>query len=173
MAENFATNNTTDDAELVIQRTFNAPRELVFKVWTEAEHLVHWWGPKGFTFGVSRLDLRPGGVFHYSMTTPDGHVMWGKFVYQEIAAPEKLVFVNSFSDEEGNTVPNPMAPVWPIEIQNTITFTEQDGKTMIDMRGIPINATEEERQAFKAMHHMVQQGFAGTMGQLEEYLAKL
>lgn len=140
MNEKNTTNNITTNVEesgLVITRTFDAPRDLVFKMWTETEHLKHWWGPKGFTFGISKLDLRPGGVFHYSMTSPDGHEMWGKFVYREIVAPEKIVFINSFSDEEGNTVRAPFSPTWPLEILNTITFAEHEGKTVITMRGNP------------------------------------
>jgi uncharacterized protein YndB with AHSA1/START domain len=94
MTKNNETNNTATNVgerELVITRTFDAPRELVFKAWTDPEHLQHWWGPKGFTFDVAKLDFRPGGIFHYSMRSPDGHVMWGKFVYREIVEPEKIV----------------------------------------------------------------------------------
>src|SRR5665647_1251665 len=95
---------TNQDSELVLTHVFNAPRELVFKAWTDAEHLKHWWGPAGFKISISKFDIRPGGVFHYCMKSDAGDEMWGKFVYHEIVAPEKLVFVNSFSDEEGNTV---------------------------------------------------------------------
>src|SRR5437899_7660320 len=86
--------------ELLVTRTFDAPRELVFKAWTEPERLAQWWGPKGFTMKKVSVDLRPGGVFHYGMTSPDGHEMWGRFVYREITPPERLIFVNSFSDED-------------------------------------------------------------------------
>jgi uncharacterized protein YndB with AHSA1/START domain len=158
--------------ELVITRTFDAPRELVFKAWTESEHLKHWWGPKGFTFGVSKLDLRPGGVFHYSMRSPDGHEMWGKFVYREIVAPEKIVFVNSFSDEEGNTVRAPFSPTWPLEVLNTLTLSENEGKTTLTLRGGPINATEEERKTYEAGFESMKQGFGGTFDQLADYLAR-
>jgi uncharacterized protein YndB with AHSA1/START domain len=175
MAEDNATNDiitNVDEHELVFKRIFDAPRELVFEVWTESEHLKRWWGPKGFTMGVSKLDLRPDGVFHYSMRTPDGHEMWGKFVYREIAPPEKIVFINSFSDEEGKTVRAPFSPTFPLEILNTLTFTEHEGKTTIILRGGPINAIEEELKFFAGMHANMQQGFAGTFDQLEEYLAK-
>jgi uncharacterized protein YndB with AHSA1/START domain len=175
MTEDNATNNITtnvDENELVITRIFDAPRELVFKVWTESEHLKHWWGPKGFTLGVSKLDFRPGGVFHYSMHSPDGHEMWGKFVYREIVAPEKIVFINSFSDAEGNTVRAPFSPTWPLEILNNMTLAEHEGKTTLTLRGGPINATEDEHKTFTGMHEGMQQGFAGTFDQLAEYLAK-
>ncbi|MFD0675270.1 MULTISPECIES: SRPBCC domain-containing protein [unclassified Paenibacillus] len=164
---------TNNDSELVITRIFNAPRELVFKVWTEAEHLKHWWGPTGFSIHVSKFDIRPGGIFHYSMKSSDGHEMWGKFVFHEIISPEKLVFVNSFSDPEGNTVRPPFSETFPIEILNVLTFTENEGQTTLTMHGGPVNATEEELQFFNSMRGSMQQGFAGTFSQLDEYLAKL
>ncbi len=158
--------------ELVITRTFDAPRELVFKTWTEAEHLKHWWGPKGTKIEVAKLDLQPGGVFHYSLSSPEG-VMWGKFIYREIEEPEKLVFVSSFSDEEGNTVRAPFSQIWPLEVLNITTFTEKDGKTTLTMRGGPISATEEEFNFYAQMHDSMQEGFAGTFDQLDDYLAKI
>jgi uncharacterized protein YndB with AHSA1/START domain len=162
----------THGREFSISRTFDAPRELVFKALTESERLVRWWGPKGFTMEISRLDLRPGGVWHYSMKSPEGFVMWGKFVYREIVAPEKLVFVNSFSDEEGNLTRHPLSPTWPIEVLNTLTLTEQDGKTTMTIRGGPINASEEEVRTFEGGFESMQKGFSGTFDQLDEYLAK-
>lgn len=176
MAKNNETNNImveAEESELMITRIFDAPRELVAKVWAESEHLKQWWGPKGFTMNISSLDFRPGGVFHYSQKSPDGHEMWGKFVYHEINLPEKLVFASSFSDEEGNTVRAPFSATWPLEILNTLTFSEHSGKTTLVMRGVPVNTTEEERETFKAMHDGIRQGFAGTFDQLADYLAKL
>lgn len=175
MAEQNATTFTMaeDGSEMVITRSFEAPRELVFKVWTEAEHLAQWWGPKGMSLRVSTLDLRPGGIFHYSMQSPEGHIMWGKFVYREIVAPEKIVFTNSFSDEEGNTIRAPFSESWPLEVLNTLTLTENEGKTTLTLRGGPLHATEEERKAYQAMFESMKQGFGGTFDQLEEYLAKV
>ena len=88
----------------MITREFDAPRALVFKAWTEAERLARWWGPKGFSVEVGSFDLRPGGVFHYSQRAPNGAELWGKFVYHEVVAPERLVFTSSFADPDGNTV---------------------------------------------------------------------
>lgn len=107
--------------ELVITRTFNAPRELVFKAWTEAERVAQWWGPKGMNIKIIHFDLRPGGKFIYSLTAPDGFEMGGLFVYHEIVSPEKMVFVNSFADKDGNIVPAPF-PNWPLEVKNTLTL---------------------------------------------------
>jgi uncharacterized protein YndB with AHSA1/START domain len=160
--------------EFSISRVFDAPRELVWKAYTEADRLAQWWGPKGFTMLVSKLDLRPGGVFHYGMQAPEGSAMgskmWGKFVYREIVAPERLVFVNSFSDEAGGLTRHPLASNWPLEVLNVLTLAEHRGKTTLSMTGIPINASGAEREMFKGSHGSMQQGFAGTLDQLEQYL---
>lgn len=176
MTENNETNSImveADESELLIMHILDVRRELVAKAWTESEHLKKWWGPKGFTMSISGLELRPDGVFHYSQKSPEGHEMWGKFVYHEINLPEELVFTSSFSDEKGNTVRAPFSATWPLEILNTLTFFEHNGKTKLMMRGVPVNATEEEHETFKAMHDGIRQGFAGTFEQLEDYLAKL
>jgi uncharacterized protein YndB with AHSA1/START domain len=157
--------------EFIVTRVFDAPRELVWKACTESERLAQWWGPKGFAISVRKLDLRPGGVFHYSMRTPDGREMWGKFVYREIVKPERIVFVNSFSDEKGGVTRNPWLADWPLEVLNTQTFAEHEGKTTLTLRGGPINASEAERKTFEAGFGSMQKGFAGTFDQLAEYLA--
>src|SRR3954470_21019753 len=99
--------------EFIVTRVFDAPRDLLFRVWTEADHLKHWWGPKGFTVTTCQVDLRPGGVFHYGMRSPQGAEMYGKWVYREVVRPEKLVFVASFSDAAGGITRHPMAPNFP------------------------------------------------------------
>jgi len=158
--------------ELVIAREFEAPRELVWKALTDPEALAQWWGPKGFTWLRGTLDPKPGGVFLYGMRAPGGGPeMWGKFVYAEIVTPEKLVFTNSFSNEKGETVRAPFSEDWPLEVHNTWTLAEHNGKTMLTMRGYPVNATEAERKTFEAGRGSMQQGFAGTFDQLAAYLA--
>ena len=161
----------TNTTEFSTTRVFDAPRQLVFRAFTEPEHLMHWWGPKGFTWISAKLDLRPGGLFHYCMRSPDGHEMWGKFVYREIAPPQRIVFVNSFSDSDANTVRSPFNPNWPLEVLNIVTFAEHEGRTTVTLRGGPINATAAERKAFDTSHHLMEQGFAGTFDQLASYLA--
>lgn len=121
---------------------------------------------------VHTLDFRPGGVFHYSMRSPEGQIMWGKFVYRDMQAPERLVFVSSFSDAEGAITRAPFSPSWPLEIVNTVTLSESEGNTTITLRGGPINATEEERATFWNAQESLQRGFAGTFDQLAAYLAK-
>lgn len=158
--------------EFVITRELDAPRDLVFAAWTEPERLAQWWGPKGFTVKVANVDLRPGGMFHYGMVGPDGSEMWGKFVYREIAPPERITFVVSFSDENAGTTRHPMAPTWPAEMLNVVTFTAHGEKTTITLRSSAYNATDEERATFKAGHASMQGGFTGTFHQLAAYLAK-
>lgn len=166
---------TTGEAEareLVITRVFDAPLDLVWKAHTEAERLGQWWGPKGCTIKVVQLDLRPGGLFHYCMDWPGGQTMWGKFVYHEVVPQERIVFVNSFSDEAGNTTRAPFSGNWPLEVFNVLTFSEADGRTTLILRGKPINASAEECATFNSMHASMQAGFGGTYDQLQAYLAK-
>ena len=134
--------------------------------------MAQWWGPKGCAIAVSKLELRPGGTFLYNMKMPNGTAMWGKFVYREIVAPERLVFVNSFTDDTGKIIRSPFSATWPLEILNTLTLVEGGGKTTLDLRGGPINATEEERKTFEEFFGSMEQGFGGTFDQLASYLAK-
>ena len=159
--------------EFSFTRVFDAPRELVWKAFTESERLTQWWGPKGFTMLKCKVDLRPGGVFHYCMRTPDGREMWGKWVYREIVPPERMVTVVSFSDEAGNLTRHPMSATWPLEVLNTMTLSEQDGKTTLTVSGYPINATEEEQKTFADGRGSMKQGFTATLDQLDAYLASL
>ncbi len=165
-------NATETRNDFVISRVFDAPRELVWKVHTDCEHLKHWWGPKGFKVTVCKLDLRPGGFFLYCLRDSDGPDMWGKFTYRDVVAPEQLGFIVTFSDAKGGVTRHPMSPTWPLEMLSTVTFTEQGSKTKLAVRWLPHNATEEERRTFDAGHDAMLQGWGGTLDQLAEYLAK-
>ncbi|MES2704463.1 MAG: SRPBCC family protein [Bacteroidota bacterium] len=158
------------DVEL-LSRSFDAPRELVFKAWTQAEHLAKWWGPKGFDLEVITLDVKPGGIFHYRMSA-NGQEMWGKFVFQEISAPGRLVFVSSFADKDGNVIPNPWLPIFPLEIRNVVTFAEEHGKTLLTLAGKPLNATPEQQKGYMDLRENMQQGFGGTFDKLDAHLAE-
>jgi uncharacterized protein YndB with AHSA1/START domain len=157
----------------VITRTLNAPRDLVWKAWTEPERLAQWWGPKGCAIQVHKLDLRPGGIFHYTMSFPGGEDMWCRFAFREVIAPERIVWVNSFSDAEGRVTRPPFEDNWPLEILNEVTFTEEDGRTLLTLYATPINATAEEVTIFDTNRASLNQGYSGTWDQLEEYLASL
>ena len=156
-----------------IERTFDAPRDLVWAACTEAQHLGSWFGPPGTTVKVKTLDLTPGGLFHYGMEMPGGIVMWGKWVFREIEAPSKISYVVSFCTETGEPVRHPMAPLWPLEVLAVQTFTEQGGRTLMQSQSWPINATAEERAVFTAGHASMQMGFTGAYAQLDAYLAKV
>jgi len=106
------------------------------------------------------------------MQSPMGE-MWGKFNYLEIIEPEKIVFTNSFSDKDANTVRAPFSNDFPMEIKNTLTLSEHEGKTTVLLKGGPVNATEAEMNFFTNMFSSMQQGFGGTFDQLDEYLSKL
>jgi uncharacterized protein YndB with AHSA1/START domain len=159
--------------DFVISRVFDAPRDLVWKCFTEPGRMQQWWGPKGVEVVASKMDLRVGGTYHYAMKTPDGQVMWGKMVYREIAPPRRMVFINSFSDEAGGVTRHPLAPTWPLEMLSTFSFDDEPrGKTGLTVRWSPHNATDEERKTFDGGHDSMTKGWSGTMEQLEAYLAK-
>jgi len=160
------------EREFTITRVFNAPRDLVWKAYTEAERLMQWWGPKGVTMRVAKMDLRPGGRFHYCYQMPDGNEMWGVFDYREVVAPERLVFTNAFSDAEGTIVRASFSAEWPLEILNTQIFAEHESKTTITMRAVPYKATAAEHKIFEGAFASLQQGIKGTLDQLEAYLAR-
>jgi uncharacterized protein YndB with AHSA1/START domain len=168
-----ANNNTKEsNKEFVISRVLDAPRDLVWKCFTDVEHMEKWWGPKGVTIVKAEMDLRPGGTYHYAMKTPDGSVMWGKFVFREIKAPERLHFVNSFSDEAGGVTRHPLAPSWPLQMISTFTFEEvEGGKTKFTVRWSPLEATPQEQKTFDEGHASMTGGWSGTMDQLAAYLA--
>jgi len=162
------------DAEIFrIDRTFDAPRDLVWAACTEAQHLTAWFGFPGAPFKIRTLDFRPGGLFHYGMEMPGGILMWGKWVFREIEAPSKLSYVVSFCTEDLTPVRHPMAPMWPLEVLAVQTFTPQGDRTLMRSESWPINATAEERAIFTAGHASMQMGFSGTYAQLDAYLAKL
>ena len=157
--------------EFQIARRFAAPRDLVFRVWTECDHLQHWWGPKGVKVFSCKNDLRPGGTLHYAMRTPDGTEMWGRWLYREIASPERLVFISSFSDPQGNVTRPPFSDDWPVHLLTTITFEAEDGFTVVKVRWTPYEATEREIATFEANFASMDGGWSGTFDELASYLA--
>ena len=161
------------DQDFVISRTFDAPRDVMWKAWTEPERMGQWFGPKGVTIFHSKNDLRPGGVYLYGMRTPDGKDMWGKWTYREITKPQRMVFVNSFSDKDRGVTRHPLNKDWPLEMLTTIEFAEDKGKTTVTVRWSPLNATEAERNTFNSNRDGMKQGWTGTFEKLEAYLPKI
>ncbi|OGR75670.1 MAG: hypothetical protein A2X32_03375 [Elusimicrobia bacterium GWC2_64_44] len=154
-------------AQFVITRAYKAPRALVFRAWTEGERLRQWWGPKGFAMPFFKTEPRPGGILHYCMRSPEGKDFWGRGVYLEVDAPERLVFADSFSNEKGDLVPPGeygMGPEWPDETIVTVTFHEKDGGTEVKFDGGVSEALAKQQQADK--------GWNESFDRLEEYLKR-
>ena len=164
-------NTATKNADFVIARVFEAPRELVWKAFTDPEHMKHWWGPKGSTIVASKMDFRIGGTYLGAMRDPSGRVMWAKFVYREIVAPKLLKWVHSFSDEAGGLTRHPLSPTWPLKLLTTVAFDDAGGKTKLTLRWSPLNATDEENKTFDAARDGMTQGWTGTFERLADYLA--
>lgn len=139
-----AINNAISDGqqELVITRVFDAPRELVFTMWTDSKHLQQWWGPKGFTNPVCRVDVRPGGEIRIDMRAPDGVVYPMTGVFQEVIEPERFVFLSAALGKNGNPL---------FEVLNTVLFAEQNGKTVLTLRARVVKATAQAPQYLAGM----------------------
>jgi uncharacterized protein YndB with AHSA1/START domain len=123
--------------ELVIERIFDAPRELVWKAWTEPERLMRWWGPTGYSCPVAKIDLRVGGKYLFCMRTPEGQDTWSGGTYQEIVPMERIVATDHFADEHGNVVPGSrygMPEDFPLEMVVTVTFEDLGEKTKLTLR---------------------------------------
>ncbi|HRE04687.1 MAG TPA: SRPBCC family protein [Opitutaceae bacterium] len=123
------------DREIVLSRVFNAPRELVFKAWTDAAHISHWFGPKGFVTTTHEMDVRVGGRWRFDMTAPNGTVFTNRVVYLEIKEPELLVFDHGVDQDND-----------PGKFRVTLTFDSQgDGKTVLTLR--QLHPTKQQRLA--------------------------
>jgi len=163
-----------EPATLVITRTFDAPRELVFRAWTEREQLMQWFSPKGMEMFSCTNDLRPGGVMHYGLRGPNNSEMWGRWVWQEITPPRQLEFIQSFSDANGGVTRAPFFDgAWPLETRSTLIFEEHGGRTTVTMYGVPLNATEAERKLFLDTHESMHGGWGGTLDQLAAHLSEV
>jgi uncharacterized protein YndB with AHSA1/START domain len=165
--------NPDSSVDFELTRVFNAPRELVFKTMIETEHLQKWWGPKGCAIEVMQHQPQAVGIFHYLMRFAPGVEMHGKFQYREVTPVERIVFVNGFADAEGNSIRYAMSPTWPLEVLNTVTLTEEGGKTTLHLHSTPLNANEIELETFKAGHASMVEGFGGMYDVYEDYLATL
>jgi uncharacterized protein YndB with AHSA1/START domain len=160
---------TTHTKTLEITCTFDAPREKVWRAWTEPEHVMRWWGPKGFTSPACRIDLRVGGKIHFCMHGPAGSEfdkdMWSLGIIKEIVPMEKLVMSDHFADAEGNIVSPKdfgMPGEWPEEMVITVTFEDAgEGKTKIHLvhTGHPVE-----------MADMAKQGWSESLDKMEEAL---
>jgi uncharacterized protein YndB with AHSA1/START domain len=162
LTDNYSTKpitTNTDVRELVINRIFNAPRELVFEAWTNPIHLIQWWGPKGFTNTVHEIDVRVDGVWRYTMHGPDGVDYENKIVYLEVIKPEKLIYAHGDDSEDD-----------PGQFEVTVTFDEQGGKTELTMRMRFKSAAESDKVV---KDYGAIEGAKSTLDRLEELLAQM
>jgi uncharacterized protein YndB with AHSA1/START domain len=147
------------EREVVITRVFDAPRELVFKAWTDPKIMKEWYGPKMFTNTVCELEARVGGAWRIVMRGPDGAEYPGRGVYREVVKPERLVFTSEATDKEGKIILKGLA---------TVTFAEEGGKTKLTLR---MRATAMVDYAVAYLDGM-EAGWAQSLEKLVEELAR-
>jgi uncharacterized protein YndB with AHSA1/START domain len=123
----------TSERELTITRLLNAPRNLVFNVWTQPAHFTQWLGPKDFVATSCQMDVRPGGTYRACIRSPEGSDHWMQGVYREIVEPERLVFTFAWLDEDGQP---------KHETLITVTFTEQNNQTLMTFHQAIFESTE-------------------------------
>jgi uncharacterized protein YndB with AHSA1/START domain len=147
-----------DPRSIIGTRVFDAPRELVFSVWTDPKHLAQWWGPYGFTTTTSSFDMRPGGVWRFVMHGPDGRDYQNQITFEEIVPPERIVYRHGGEAAE------------PVRFSTTVTFEDIGGKTRITMRLDFASAAERDRVI---KDYGAAPGLAQTLARLDEYVPKM
>jgi uncharacterized protein YndB with AHSA1/START domain len=157
MNENSKSSSNTADREIATTRILNAPRELVWKVWTDPKHIALWWGPKGFTNTIHKMDVRPGGEWLFIMHGPDGVDYPNKVVFVEVKKPERLLYIHG---DEG-------APGY---FHVTVKFEDQGAKTKLSMQ--MLFKTKAERDDVVEKYGAVK-GLNENMDRLAEYLKKM
>jgi uncharacterized protein YndB with AHSA1/START domain len=162
--------STPNTATFRLTYTFNAPKQMVFEAFSNAEALNAWWGPVETENKVVSLDFRPAGIFHFSMKAKNGAISYGRFLFQTIQPYDLLEFTNAFADANANIVKAPFDIPLPVEIAYRLEFTEVKGKTTIHLTGKPVGGSEEEIAGFRAINEGMEQGFGATFGKLAEYL---
>lgn len=155
-----------------ITRHFPRPLAQVWQAWSDAALLAQWWGPKGCRIEVARLEFRPGGFFHYAMHFDGAPTTWGRFAYREIVANERLVWLNAFANERCGIVRAPFSDECPLEIENTVQFRTQGDGTTVHLRAAPFGETEAEQRYFQSIGPSLDEGYGGTLDQLEALLKK-
>lgn len=145
-------------SEVTLKRIINAPRERVFKAWTDPAILKRWWAPKGFTTPFMTVDLKVNGVFHFCMRSPEGRDFWGKGVYRAIIKPELIAYIDSFSDAKGDLVAPEyygMSAEFPSEAQVMVTFNDLKGRTELILRHAIPESTPERTACAQGWNEML------------------
>jgi len=161
MAQNKTSGETAANGvgmEVAFTRVFDAPRRLVFQVWTDHKHVAQWWGPHGYTNPRCELDVRIGGAIRIEMRGPDGRTYPMTGTYLEVVEPERIVFKLAL-DEAGNSL---------FEVLNTVTFAEHDGKTTLTLQARVVQATARAPQYLQGM----EVGWTQSLERLGDYVAK-
>ena len=153
---------------------FPVSKKRMWQAWSDAAQLKHWWGPSGCALEILRFEFHPGGFFHYAMQVDGAPPMWGRFNYRELIEAERLVWLNSFANEHCGITRAPFSDVCPLEIENTVTFTEQNGMTTVTLRAQPFGETQDELAFFEELNATgsLEQGYSGTFDKLAAHLAK-
>lgn len=160
----------TDAQTFTTSRTFDAPRGVMWKAWTEPKLFAQWFGPKGVTAQVHTMDVRVGGIVHSTLKMYNGYEMWAKFIYREVVKPSRLAWEHFFSDKEGGITRHPYQSEWPLKLLTTVVLEEEGSKTKLTLTWTPLEATEIERKAFADNMATMNQGWDGTFEQLETFL---
>ena len=149
---------TAVDKHVLIERIFDAPRELVFRAWADEDQLRQWFAPHGCEIRRCKLDFRVGGQLHFCIYNPTVGECWTKGIYREIVEPERIVFRLAFSDAEGNLVDTGHAgldPGWPKETEVSVTFADWQGKTKLVLRQSVSQALAERTGAYPSWLEML------------------
>lgn len=159
----------TGPKTIVIQRVFDAPRELVFDTWTNPEYLPLWFAPRGCSIHFSKLDIRPGGRFHSCIHNPAFGDCWCIGIYKEIVRPERIVYTMAIADEHGNRIEPAQAghdPEWPAETLVTVTLEDDRGKTLLTLRQNVLESLAKRTGAYPSWIDMLDR-LAETLTELE------
>ena len=162
----------SDLPEYVLEREFNAPREMVWKAWTDPELLARWYGPNIETV-IHEFDLREGGVWHNEMIW-GGSSKYQKVVFKEVSAPMKMVWHHhSSTDADWNDAPNPMMADWPRLLLTTVLFEDKGEKTSVRLSQIPVDASDAEIACFAGAMANMSHGWGGGYAILDDIFAEM
>jgi uncharacterized protein YndB with AHSA1/START domain len=155
----------------VIERSFPVSQQRLFRACTDKKEMAQWFAPPGMTTIKAEQDLKPGGIYHYGLSSGQGNEMWGKVTYKEITPHRRLVYRQSFSDPEGGLTRHPMAPTWPMEMLTVMDFIpEGDKQTRLKISWIYAGIDDAEGETFRAAHDGMNGGWTGTLDGLYAYL---
>ena len=162
--------------KFVINRSFAAPRDLLFAMWTDPKHVAQWVPPTGFTMEYIRADIRVGGSSFYSMSAENGPMkMYGRAEYLEVMKPTRFIYLQQFCDDKENIARHPMSPSWPLTMKTTVEFFEEGpDQTRVTINWEPYGGTaQQEIETFVKARGGMTQGWTGSLDKLEALLMAL